>query len=161
MALFTMARNRAASISDCAATVRNLYNRENPPLRTEIRLTGFGRSRASSILENDVPFPLYSRRKHPATPRDSIAPPSPLQKPPRESLSRLRHTVEELSLRTPTSPFPTRGQQCLHGRNPSIRFTNLKAKRPECFPFLWTNWGGAGVRRGTTVLLEQRLHGVT
>lgn len=40
--------------------------------RAEIRLTGWSQP-TSSILENDAPFPLYSRRKHPL---DSALPPS-------------------------------------------------------------------------------------
>lgn len=91
-------------------------------------------SRFRSILDANIRPPLETRSARP-----------PLQKPPRESLSRLRHTLGELPSRTPTPPFPTRGQQCLHGRNPSIRFTNLKAKRPECFPFLRRDRGRSRV----------------
>lgn len=41
--------------------------------RPEIRLTGWSQP-TSSILENDAPFPLYSRRKHPLD--STLKPPS-------------------------------------------------------------------------------------
>lgn len=62
---------------DCAVMVRNVYIMEKILSRPEIRLTGWSQP-TSSILENDAPFPLYSRRKHPLD--STLKPPlSPLQ----------------------------------------------------------------------------------
>lgn len=77
MALFTMDLTglRASAIVQSRLETY-IYIMEKILSRAEIRLTGWSQP-TSSILENDAPFPLYSRRKHPL---DSALPPS--WKPP-------------------------------------------------------------------------------
>lgn len=79
--------------------------------RPEIRLTGWSQP-TSSILENDAPFPLYSRRKHPL---DSTL--KPLSWTPFKAT----HTLV-ITSRIQEYTYVQR-EQCLQGYNPRYVWT--------------------------------------